>query len=83
MKTFNQFKIDMTKPGWMLKADPELAKKIKDKQELEKKRQDAYGDPSKGISIKQISNMTLLQQCEERLVKYSSFQTYAFGVGFI
>ena len=55
MKTFNQFldeKIDMTKPGWMLKADPKLAKKIKDKQELEKKRQDAYGDPSKGISIK-------------------------------
>lgn len=55
MKTFNQFlneKIDMTKPGWMLKADPELKRKIKDKQKLEKNRQASYGDPSKGISIK-------------------------------
>ena len=43
-------KADMTKPGWMLKADPELGKKIKAKQKLEKKRQDSYGDPSKGIS---------------------------------
>jgi hypothetical protein len=55
MKTLNQFikeKVDMTKPGWMLKADPELGKKIKAKQKLEKKRQDSYGDPSKGISDK-------------------------------
>jgi len=53
MKTLIQFikeKVDMTKPGWMLKADPELGKKIKAKQKLEKKRQDSYGDPSKGIS---------------------------------
>ena len=52
MKTFNQFKIDMTKPGWMLKADPKLAKEIKNKQKLQKIRQASYGDPSKGISIK-------------------------------
>ena len=55
MKTLNKFikeKVDMTKPGWMLKADPELGKKIKAKKDLEKKRQDSYGDPSKGISHK-------------------------------
>ena len=55
MKTLKRFikeKVDMTKPGWMLKADPELGKKIKEKQKLEKKRQASYGDPSKGISTK-------------------------------
>jgi hypothetical protein len=40
------------RPGWMLRADLELAKKIKQKKELGKKRQKAYGDPSAGISIK-------------------------------
>lgn len=38
----------MTKPGWMLKADPKLRNKIKQKEKLEKKRQNSYGDPSKG-----------------------------------
>jgi hypothetical protein len=39
-------------PGWMLRADPELAKKIKANKELAKKRRESYGDPSKGISAK-------------------------------
>jgi hypothetical protein len=59
MKTLIQFikeKVDMTKPGWMLKADPELAKKIQAKKDLEKKRQDSYGDPSKGISVRKEEN---------------------------
>jgi hypothetical protein len=59
MKTLIQFikeKVDMTKPGWMLKADPELAKKIQAKKDLEKKRQDSYGDPYKGISVRKEEN---------------------------
>lgn len=42
-----------TKPGWMLKQDPVLAKKVADAQKLAKKRQATYGDPSKGISVKE------------------------------
>lgn len=41
------------KPGWMLKADPELAKKLKDKTDLAKKRQATYGDPAAGKSVKE------------------------------
>jgi hypothetical protein len=41
------------RPGWMLKADPELAKKFKDKQEKDKARQKAYGNPGAGKSIKE------------------------------
>lgn len=41
------------KPGWMLKSDPALAAKVKEKQELAKKRQASYGDPSKGVSVKE------------------------------
>ena len=39
------------KPGWMLKKDPELAKKVKEKQDLAKKRQATYGDKSAGKSV--------------------------------
>ena len=38
-------------PGWMLKADPKLGKKVKDKITLAKLRQKAYGDPSAGKSV--------------------------------
>jgi len=38
-------------PGWMLKADPKLGKKVKDKIALAKLRQKAYGDPSAGKSV--------------------------------
>ncbi len=40
-----------TKPGWMLKQDPALAKKLKEKQKIAKARKASYGDPSKGISM--------------------------------
>jgi len=39
------------KPGWMLKKDPELAKKLKAKIDLAKKRQATYGDKSAGKSV--------------------------------
>ena len=39
------------KPGWMLKQDPKLAAKVKAKIDLAKKRQASYGDPSKGKSV--------------------------------
>jgi len=39
------------KPGWMLKKDPELAKKVKEKQDLAKKREASYGDKSAGKSV--------------------------------
>ncbi len=39
------------KPGWMLKKDPELAKKVKEKIDLVKKRQATYGDKSAGKSV--------------------------------
>ena len=42
-----------TKPGWMLRQDPVLAKKVADAQKLAKKRQASYGDPSKGVSVKE------------------------------
>jgi hypothetical protein len=41
---------DSLSPGWMLKKDPELAKKLKDKIDLAKKRQASYGDKSKGVA---------------------------------
>lgn len=41
------------KPGWMLKKDPELAKKLKDKTDLAKKRQASYGNPAAGKSVKE------------------------------
>lgn len=41
------------RPGWMLRADPELAKKFKEKEEKAKARQKAYGDPSAGKSVKE------------------------------
>ena len=39
-------------PGWMLRADPPLAKKLKAKQDLAKQRQKAYGNPKAGVSVK-------------------------------
>lgn len=45
------------KPGWMLKKDPELAKKLKDKIDLAKKRQATYGDKSAGKSMKEENDM--------------------------
>ncbi len=41
------------KPGWMLKKDPELAKKLKAKIDLAKKRQASYGNPDAGKSVKE------------------------------
>lgn len=46
------------KPGWMLKKDPELAKKIKDKVDLAKKRQATYGDKSAGKSVGEAKERT-------------------------
>ena len=40
-----------TKPGWMLRADPELKKKMDDKIKLAKLRQKSYGDKSAGKSV--------------------------------
>lgn len=45
------------RPGWMLRADPELAKKFKEKEELAKKRQAAYGNPAAGKSVKEESEL--------------------------
>ena len=39
------------KPGWMLKKDSELAKKVKEKQDLAKKREASHGDKSAGKSV--------------------------------
>jgi hypothetical protein len=40
-------------PGWMLKKDPKLGKKLKGKINLAKKRQASYGNPKAGISVKE------------------------------
>lgn len=40
-------------PGYMLKADPALAKKVKEKQDLHKIRAKAMGNPAAGKSIKE------------------------------
>lgn len=40
-------------PGYMLKADPALAKKVKEKQDLHKVRVKAMGNPAAGKSIKE------------------------------
>lgn len=45
------------RPGWMLRADPELAKKFKEKEDLAKKRQAAYGNPAAGKSVKEESEL--------------------------
>lgn len=39
-------------PGWMLRADSPLAKKLKAKKDLAKQRQKAYGNPKAGVSVK-------------------------------
>lgn len=58
------------KPGWMLKADPELAKKLKAKTDLAKKRQAAYGNPAAGKSVKeQVESGEEMQYIEEKLSK--------------
>jgi len=41
------------KPGWMLKKDSELAKKVKANQDLNKKREASYGDKEAGKSVKE------------------------------
>ena len=45
------------RPGWMLRADPELAKKFKEKEDTAKKRQAAYGNPAAGKSVKEESEL--------------------------
>ena len=62
------------RPGWMLRADPTLAKKIKQKKELVQKRQKAMGNPSAGISVKEE-----VEQITEDLMKARQLyaQTYA------
>lgn len=58
------------KPGWMLKADPELAKKLKAKTDLAKKRQAAYGNPAAGKSVKEeVESGEEMQYIEEKLSK--------------
>lgn len=52
MKSFKEL-MSEAKPGWMLKADPELAKRVKEKTDAAKVRQQSYGDPSKGKSVKE------------------------------
>lgn len=39
------------KPGWMLKADPKLAAKVKANKDLHKKRVASYGNPAAGKSV--------------------------------
>lgn len=41
------------RPGWMLKADPELAAKVKKNKEIAKARKASYGNPAAGKSVKQ------------------------------
>ena len=81
MKSLNQFikeKVDMTKPGWMLNADPKLRNKIKEKEKLEKKRQDSYGDPSKGISDKGLVSESESQpKNSKQAAKNAAVQLYA------
>jgi hypothetical protein len=45
------------RPGWMLRADPKLAKKFKEKEDITKKRQAAYGNPAAGKSVKEESEL--------------------------
>lgn len=42
-----------SKPGWMLKADPELKKKVDAKIALAKARNKSHGDPKAGKSVKE------------------------------
>ena len=41
------------RPGWMLKADPELAAKVKKNKDIAKARRDSYGNPAAGKSVKE------------------------------
>ena len=41
------------KPGWMLKADPELGKKVKDQKDKHKAMTKAMGNPNAGKSVKE------------------------------
>jgi hypothetical protein len=61
------------KPGWMLKSDPKLAAAVKAKQDLAKKRQASYGDPSKGISVKEETDLAEAApfKTKEDAVKYA------------
>lgn len=45
--------VDDKRPGWMLRADPKLAAKLRAKQKLAKARQAAYGNPEAGKSMKE------------------------------
>lgn len=44
---------EAVKPGWMLKKDPELAKKVKEKEELHKAKVKAMGNPAAGKSVRE------------------------------
>lgn len=41
------------RPGWMLKADPALAKKFKEKRDVYNAKVKAYGNPAAGKSVKE------------------------------
>jgi predicted transcriptional regulator len=43
------------KPGWMLRADPKLAKKFKDVKKIHKAKEAAMGKPSAGISKSKVT----------------------------
>lgn len=45
--------LDELSPGWMLRADPKLAAKLRAKQKLARARQAAYGNPEAGKSMKE------------------------------
>ena len=63
------------KPGWMLKADPKLGAAVKAKQDLNKKRQATYGNPSAGKSVKEEA-----EQVDEAM-KYTDKQIkMAYGI---
>lgn len=45
------------RPGWMLKADPELAAKVKKNKEIAKARKASYGNPAAGKSVKEEADL--------------------------
>ena len=73
-----------TKPGWMLKQDPVLAKKIADAKKIAKARKASYGDPSKGVSLKdsvkeEVEHTDYLLEYPEDLQKMKKADSYKIG----
>ena len=64
-------------PGWMLKADPKLGAAVKAKQDLNKKRQAAYGNPSAGKSADAVNRMTKEEVEQVNELKDKTVKSYA------